>query len=84
MAVVSQVHASLQNFSPCRRFPYDARSRQAVALIVRKTRAEVLQERVPGITLDGSEGSLNHLAESISPVKLLERHNDPAYSYHMD
>jgi hypothetical protein len=44
----------MQNFSPCRRIPYDARSRQAVARIVLKTRAEVLQDRVPGITLDGS------------------------------
>ena len=84
MAVGSQVHASMQNFSPGRRIPYDARSRQAVARIVRKTRAEVLQDRVPGITLDGSEGSMNRLADSISLVKLLKRHNDPADSYHMD
>jgi uncharacterized Ntn-hydrolase superfamily protein len=61
----------MQNFSPGRRIPYDARSRQAVARIVRKTRAEVLQDRVPGITLDGSEGSMNQLAESISLVHLL-------------
>jgi hypothetical protein len=84
MSVGSQVHASMQNFSPGRRIPYDARSRQAVARIVRKTRAEVLQDRVPGITLDGSEGSMNRLADSISLVKLLKRHNDPADSYHMD
>ncbi len=36
------------------------------------------------ITLNGSEGSMNLLAESISLVKLLERHNDPADTYHMD
>ncbi len=74
----------MQNFGPGRRIPYDARSRQAVARIVRKTRAEFLQDRVPGITLDGSEGSMNRLADSISLVKLLKRHNDPANSYHMD
>ena len=84
MSVGSQVHASMQNFSPGRRIPYDARSRQAVARIMRKTRAEVLQDCVPGITLDGSEGSMNRLADSISLVKLLKRHNDPADSYHMD
>ncbi len=66
MSVGSQVHASMQNFSPCRRITYDARSRQAVARLVRKTRAEVMHERVPGITLDGSEGSMNRLADSIS------------------
>jgi hypothetical protein len=47
MSVGSQVHASMQNFSPCRRVPYDERSRQAVARIVRMTRAKVMQERVP-------------------------------------
>ena len=82
MAVGSQVHASMQNFSPGRRIPYDAGSRQAVARIVRKTRAEVMQDHVPGIALDGSEGSMNRLADSISLVKLLKRHNDPADSYH--
>ncbi len=51
---------------------------------MRKTRADVLQDRVPCITLDGSEGSMNRLADSISLVKLLKRHNDPADSYHMD
>jgi hypothetical protein len=84
MAVGSQVHGSLQNFSPYWWVPYDARSRQAVASIVRHTRAKVMQDRVPSITLDGSEGSIYCLANSISLVKLLERHNNPADSYHMD
>jgi hypothetical protein len=84
MSVGSQVQSSLQNFSPCRQVPYDARSRQAVARIVRKTRAEVMQERVYCITLDGFEGSMNRLADSIALVTLLARHNDPANSFHMD
>ncbi len=52
--------------------------------MVRRTRAKVMQESVPGIKLDGSKGSMNRLAESISLIKLLERHNDLANSYHMD
>jgi hypothetical protein len=84
MSVGSQVHASLQNFSPGRRIPYDARYREAVARIVRRKRAEVMSAHAPGITLDGSEGSMNTLYGSISLVNLLKRHNDPTDSYHMD
>jgi hypothetical protein len=35
-------------------------------------------ERVPGIVLDGTEGSMNRLADSICLIKLIPRHNDPA------
>jgi hypothetical protein len=84
MAVGSQVHANLQNFSPGRRVPYDARSRAAVSHLTRRERAAVLEETVPCITLDGSEGSMNELADSLSLEKLLARHNDPNDSFHMD
>jgi hypothetical protein len=40
--------------------------------------------RVGGIDLDGSEGAMNQLAESLSLVKLLEKHNDPTDPFHMD
>ena len=33
--VGSQVHTNLENFSPCKRVPFDWRSRSAVAQIVR-------------------------------------------------
>ncbi len=33
-------------------------------------------KRIPGVGVDGSEGSMNHLAESLCLSKLLERHND--------
>ena len=62
LAVGSQVHASLQNFSPGRRVPYDRRSRKAVDRLVRKTRQDVMSRRVGGIDLDGSEGAMNQLA----------------------
>ncbi len=68
MAVGSQVHANLQNFrvQPGRRVRYDARSRAAVARLIRRERVVVLEETVPGIKLDWSEGSMNELAESLS------------------
>jgi hypothetical protein len=80
----TQVHASLQNFSPGRRVPSDQRSRKAVDRLVRRTRQKVMAERVGGIALNGSEGKLNELAESLSLVKFLERHNDLADPFHMD
>ena len=84
LAIGSQVHASLQNFSPGRRVPFDQRSRKAVDRLVRRTRTKVMADRVGGIALNGSEGKLNEFAESLSLVKFLERHNDPADPFHMD
>jgi hypothetical protein len=78
LAVGSQVHASLQNFSPGQRVPHDKRSRAAVDRLVLKTRKEVMSARVGGLELDGAEGSMNALAESLSLIKFLERHNAPA------
>jgi hypothetical protein len=84
LAVGTQVHASLQNFSPGRRVPFDQRSRKAVDRLVRRTRQKVMAERVGGIALNGSESKTNELAESLCLVKFLERHNDPADPFHMD
>ena len=84
MTVGAQVHANLDNFSPGRRVPYDQRSRNAVARLVRRERASVIEKSFPGIKIDGSEGSMNELAESVSFEKLLLRHNDPADSNCLD
>lgn len=84
MTVGAQVHANLQNFSPGRQVPFDERSRKAVARLTRRERATVMEETFPGIKLDGSEGSMNELAESLSLEKLIARHNDPNDSFHMD
>jgi hypothetical protein len=62
----------------------DKRSRSAVNLLVRKTRKEVMSARVGGLELDGAEGSMNALAESLSLIKFLERYNDPADPFQMD
>ena len=74
----------MDNFSPGRRVPYDHRSRGAVARLVRTERASVMEKSFPGIKIDGSEGSMNELAESVSFEKLLLRHNDPTDSFHLD
>ena len=84
LAVGTQIHAALQNFSPGRQVPFDQRSRKAVDRLVRRTRKEVMTKRVGGIELDGSEGSMNELAESLSLMNLLKRHNDPNDAFHMD
>ena len=84
LSLGSQIHASMQNFSPGRHIPYDRRSRKAVDRLVRKTRQDVMSRRVGGIDLDGSEGAMNQLAESLSLVKLLEKHNNPTDPFHMD
>ncbi len=43
-----------------------------------------MAERVSGIDLDDTEGSMNQLADSICLIKLIARHNDPADDFHMD
>jgi hypothetical protein len=65
LALGTQIHTSMQNFSPGRHIPYDRRSRKAVDRLVRKTRRDVMSRRVGGIDLDGSEGAMNQLAESL-------------------
>ena len=84
MTVGAQLHANMDSFSPGRRVPYDHRSRGAVARLVRSERASVMEQSFPGIKIDGSEGSMNELAESVSFEKLLLRHNDPTDSFHLD
>ena len=85
MAVGTQVHANLQHFSPGRRVPYDQRSCDAVSRHTRREREVVLDAQVPGgIKLEGSEGSMNQLADELSLDKLLARHNDPTDIFHMD
>ena len=63
MTVGAQLHANMDSFSPGRRVPYDHRSRGAVARLVRTERASVMEQSFPGIKIDGSEGSMNELAE---------------------
>ncbi len=43
-----------------------------------------MAERVPGIDIDDTEGSMNRLADSICPIKLIARHNDDVDDFHMD
>ncbi len=43
-----------------------------------------MAERVSGIDIDDTEGSMNRLADSMCLIKLIARHNDPADDFHMD
>ncbi len=69
---------NLKNLSPGKRVAHDARSTGAVGRLVQKARSEVMASRTPGVLLDGSEGSMIELAESLSLQRFIDRHNDPA------
>jgi hypothetical protein len=43
-----------------------------------------MAERVPSTDLDGTEGSMNCLADSICLIKPIALHSDPADDFHMD
>jgi hypothetical protein len=64
--------------------PFDRSSQKAVVRFVRNEREKIMAARIPGIVLDGTEGSMNRLADSICLIKLIARHNDPADDFHMD
>ena len=66
-----------------KRVAHDVRSTGAVGRLVRKARCEVLASRTPGVLLDGSEGSMIELAESLSLQRFIDRHNDPDDAYHL-
>ena len=72
MAVASEVQLNLKNFSPGRRVANDSRSSEAVRRLVSKTRRELMADRVPGVELDGSEGSMTELAESLSLERFIQ------------
>ena len=84
MATGSAVHANLKNHSPGKRVASDLKSMGAVHRLVTKTRRKLMSERVDGIELDGSEGCMTELAESLSLKRFIERHNDPADPFHLD
>ena len=85
MAGSSAVLLNLKNFSPGKHVGHDARSVEAVRRLVSKTREEVMADRIEeGVELDGSEGSMTQLSESLSLERFIARHNDPDDPYHMD
>jgi hypothetical protein len=80
----SQIHANLENFGPCKRVPFDSRSQNAGARLVRTQWQEIMEDRVPGIGIDGTDGCMNRLHESLCLETLIARHNDPDDEFHMD
>ncbi len=84
-AVGSQVHANMEKSSP-RRIPFDTKSQNAVVCLVKKEPKDIMASSGPGVGVDSIEGTMIRLrlTESISLVKLLERHNDLKDPFHMD
>ncbi len=60
-----QIYDSMFDFSPGKHIPFHKKSQRAVNRLVRETRKNVMAERVPGVGVDGTEGSMIHLAESL-------------------
>ena len=80
----SAVHSNLKNFSPGRHVATNRRSMEAVSRLVRKERKALMAARVPGLSIDGSEGAMTKLAKSLSLKTAIKRHNDPEDEYHME
>ena len=79
-----QVQDGMLDLSPGKHIAYDKRSQNAVSRLVRKERKGIMHERLPGLNVDDTEGSMNSLAESLSLARLIARHNDPNDEYHLD
>ncbi len=43
-----------------------------------------MADRIPGIVVDGSNGAMVQLAQSISLARFIKKHNDPTDPYHLD
>ena len=84
LAVGSQVHANLKNFSPGKHVASDRKSQAAVNRLVRKKRKELMAARILGINLDDTEGAMVRLAQSLSLSRHIKSHNNPDDPYHMD
>ncbi len=63
MSGPSEVQLNLKNLSPGKRVAPDVCSSGAMRRLVKKTRSEVMADRIPGVLLDGSEGSMIELIE---------------------
>jgi hypothetical protein len=84
LMVGSQVHANLKNFSPGKHVPNDKRSTAAVNRLVCKERKGLMADHIPGIIVDGPNGAMVQLAQSISLARFIKKHNDPTDPYHLD
>ena len=78
------VHAGIKNFSPGKHVANDQRSRLALNRLATRERKLIMSERVPGVTLDGSSGSMLTLAEKLDLSRFIHKHNDPSDPYHLD
>ncbi len=85
MTARGSVLCNLDSLIPDKRLPFDAHSSRAVGRLVDSTRRELLPKNIPvGIEIDGSEGAMIQLAESVSLSRLIARHNDVHDRFHLD
>ena len=84
MTTGNAVHSNLWNFSTDKRVPCDVKSMKAVNRLVSKTRVNIMGDRVDGADIDGSEGSMNQLDETLSLLQFIEWHNDSFVFFHLD
>jgi hypothetical protein len=80
----SQVNANLKNFSPGKHVSSDRKSQAALNRLVRKNRKELMAARIPGINIDGTNGSMTLLVQSISLLRHIKKHTDPTDPYHLN
>jgi hypothetical protein len=85
MSARGTLHGNLESFSSGKGVLHDARSSRALGRLVDKTRRGLMMDSVPcGIQIDGSEGAMIKLAESMSLLNLIERHNNVNDPFHLD
>ena len=82
LALGSQVRVNLKNLSPGKHVPCDRRSRNAVDRLVRQKRKMLMASRVPGVAIDDTEGAMTRLSQSLSFLRHINKHNDPADPFH--
>jgi hypothetical protein len=75
-------HANLKNFSPWKYVPSDKKNQSAMNQLVSKKRKELMVALIPGINIDGTEGAMTQLAQSISRLRHIKKHDYPGDHYH--
>jgi hypothetical protein len=84
MRSVARFTPTWRTSAPASEFRLTVEARKLLHALFENERKEIMVERVPGIDIDDTEGSMNRLADSICLIKLIARHNDPVDDFHMD
>ncbi len=57
---------------------------RSVQRVVRTQKSETFSSRLSGVKVDGTIGKMTQFAEKIDLLKMLEKHNDTNYAFHID